>query len=294
MLEKDARAIIEMVLKKYLGSSVNVKQIRPVGGGSINEAFKVETNSTTVFVKINSAGRFPGMFDAESKGLELLKSTNVLSTPAVLCVADEGELSLLILQWIESGRRDKDYWEKAGESLALLHKHKGSAFGLDHDNYIGSLFQSNKKEPDGKSFMIAQRFDPLFRQAIELRLLDVVFLNAVDSFYERLSGVLPDEEPSMLHGDLWNGNLITGPDGKACFIDPSVYFGYRETDLAMTRLFGGFEEGFYQSYQSVYPLSPGWQERIELFQLYPLLVHLILFGSGYRNAVQGIVRKYSR
>jgi fructosamine-3-kinase len=262
-----------------------------LSGGSINDAFKVTCSQGNYFLKINSAGRFPGMFEAEKRGLELLRSTNAVRIPEVIINGHCDDTLYLVLEYMEAAKRKKDYWEQLGTSVANLHRHTSATFGLDHDNYIGSLRQSNKSGATGIEFMITQRFEPLVKMAVHKTHLTKVQTDAFEKLYTRLPEIIPDEPPTLLHGDLWNGNVITGPDGHAWLIDPAVYYGHREMDLAMTKLFGGFDADFYRAYEEAFPLHPGFEDRVEIHNLYPLMVHVNLFGGGYLAQVKAILKR---
>jgi len=197
----------------------------------------------------------------------------------------------LLLEFIEQRRRAPGYWEVLGHQLAQLHKCSAPSHGLDHNNYIGSLAQSNKTHRSWLTFFIEERLSPLLKLAIDDHHAPGVWMRKFETLYARLPSLLPDGRPSLLHGDLWSGNVITGHDGLPCLIDPAVYYGHREADLAMTHLFGGFEDGFYSSYESLYPLPTGFSERIDLYNLYPLLVHFNLFGASYAERITNILKR---
>jgi len=239
---------------------------QPIGGGDINEAFRARTgDGRTVFVK-SHAHPPAGMFAAEAHGLEWLRA-GPLRVPRVLEVADDH----LVLEWLElSGRPDP---ERFGRGLAALHQIGAPGFGLDRDNYLATLPQDNTAEPDWPAFYVERRLRPLCRRArlgVD-RQLDA--LRARDVFG-------PPEPPARLHGDLWWGN-VASVAGEPVIIDPAVYGGHREIDLAMLALFGGLPDALVRAYDEVYPLADGWRERIALYQLYPLAAHACLFGGGY-------------
>lgn len=277
-------------LSKLHSKKIIINKTQSVGGGSINDAQIIYTNAGNYFLKSNLHCRFPGMFTCEVKGLNLLRESGCIQLPEV--IATDGS-TYLLLEFITPAKRNANYWSDAGINLAQLHKNSNSHFGLDHDNFIGTLPQQNIPCISGVEFMIHRRFQPMIEMAVDNGLLDASAVKQADIFYSRLNDLLPNENPALLHGDLWNGNIITGADGNICFIDPAIYYGYRETDLAMTRLFGGFDEEFYSGYQSEYPLLEGWEERIAIFQLFPLLVHLNLFGRSYLNNVLEVLNRYS-
>lgn len=293
MLTKPFLRHIEAVLSKVKGEHSNITKFSPVSGGSINTAFRLQTTTGNFFLKFNSSSRFPGMFENEIKGLSLLHKTGAVKIPEVICAGEFESNDFLILDMINQTSSTAKSQEKLGKQLAHLHKIEAETFGLDHDNYIGSLPQSNTQMLSGIDFMIQMRYLPLVHNAATKKLLPVNVARQFDNFYKVFPELFPREKPVLLHGDLWGGNYITGNDGTSWLIDPAVYFGFRETDIAMTRLFGGFSEAFYASYQNSNPMAKGWEKRVELFQLYPILVHLNLFGTGYLDGVKGILAKYT-
>ena len=177
-----------------------------------------------------------------------------------------------------------------GQSLARLHRHTAGYFGHTMDNYMGSLPQCNTRHENWNSFFVEER---LTRQVDLARgYFSVSDLAAFERLYSRMDDLIPVESPALIHGDLWGGNYMVGADGKACLIDPAAYHGHREADIAMTTLFSGFDDPFYLAYNEEYPLEKGWRERLDIFKLYPLLIHLNLFGSGYLGSVLSIIRNF--
>lgn len=280
------------ILSRYRGEAVSMFAPSAVGGGSINHALKIRTTAGHFFLKYNDNGRYPGMFEAEAKGLKLLSAAASMKVPEVIATGISGNTAWLLLEYLETGPEKPYFWEDFGQSLAALHAHSAEKFGLDHDNYIGSLAQSNKSHDSWVSFFTGERLIVQTRLARDAGLLDRSQLQAFDRLYIRLDDILPEEPPALLHGDLWSGNYLSGAHGKACLIDPAVYYGHREMDIAMTRLFGGFHFNFYAAYTKSWPLEAGWQARVEICNLYPLLVHLNLFGSGYLGSIQSVLRKF--
>ncbi len=292
MISKQLKEFIELQLTEKFSQIGEIENIKAISGGCINETFKLETNQSSFFLKINSSRLYPGMFATEAKGLNLLSEANEITIPAVI-LADEHETnSFLILEWIERGKRTKNFFENFGTKLARLHKHSNECFGLDHDNYIGSLPQYNKPDKNGVEFFIQQRLVKQIEIAKEHNNIEDSTINQFDKLFKKLPQLIPNEKPSLLHGDLWNGNYMTDKSGTACLIDPAVYYGYREVDLAMTKLFGGFDSEFYGSYNNEYPLQQGWQQRLDIFNLYPLMVHVNLFGQGYLGQVKQILSAF--
>jgi hypothetical protein len=230
------------------------------------------------------------MFEREADGLSLLRKTGEIRVPEVVCSGYAGPYAYLLLEFIQSGRKISKFMDDFGRSLARLHRHTADAFGNNRDNYMGALLQQNKYHKDWVSFFIEERLEP--QVLLGKKYFSSSSISCFERLYNRLGEFLPNEPPALLHGDLWSGNLMVSAEGKACLIDPAVYYGNREVDLAMTTLFGGFESSFYDAYLEEFPLNKGWQERLDIYNLYPLLIHLNLFGSGYLGAVEQIIRRF--
>ncbi|HOI32255.1 MAG TPA: fructosamine kinase family protein, partial [Bacteroidales bacterium] len=236
--------------------------------------------------------RYPRMFELEAKGLNLLMNNNKIRVPSVIGTGEAGQTSFILLEHIETGFPDNNFWETFGEELAHLHRETNETFGLDHDNYIGSLPQSNAPTTDWSDFFIAHRLKPQLKLAAAKNLLNSKILNDFEKLFYRLAELFPREVPALLHGDLWSGNFLCDSNQKPVLIDPAVYYGHREMDLAMSKLFGGFSPRFYESYHSAFPHEAGWQERVDLCNLYPLLVHVNLFGGGYVGQLQSSLNRF--
>jgi fructosamine-3-kinase len=267
------------------------KVLARVGGGYINEAFRVElTDGADAFVKTR-AEVGPGEYEAEAAGLRWLAEPGALRTPRVLDVGDD----YLALEWIEPGRLSSAGAEELGRGLAATHLAGAPTFGLvDAGASFGSLALSNEPTADWPSFYAERRLYPLARIAGERGALSESSVAAVERVSDRMAELTgPPEPPSRLHGDLWSGNVMAGADGRAWLIDPSTYGGHREVDLAMLRLFGAPSERIFDAYGESAPLADGWRERVELYQLLPLLVHALLFGGSYRGAAERTVARYA-
>jgi len=263
-----------------------------VGGGCINECFKISTTQETYFVKINSATKYPKMFEKEALGLKQLAEANVIRIPDVVALGSNDNYSFLVLEHINSKGQKDDFWNDFAYKLAKLHKKTSELFGLDHDNYIGSLQQSNQQHANWIDFFILERLEPLVKIAYNKRLIDNKLNKQFNILYSKLNSLIPQECPSLIHGDLWSGNFISDENGEVCIIDPAVYYGHREAEIAFTKMFGGFSHSFYEYYNDYFPLEKDWQKRIDLFNLYPALVHLILFGSSYYSLVKHNIQQY--
>ncbi len=260
-----------------------------VGGGCINEAMRLETTAGDYFVKWNGAQRHPGMFEAEVEGLELLREAGEIEVPEVLLCFSKEKRGFLLLQFIHPGKRESNFFHDFGRRLSKLHRHSADKFGLLYNNFIGSLPQSNNQYDSWAEFFIAQRLGP---QVELVGSRQYAVGKEFEKLFKRLPEIFPEEKPSLLHGDLWSGNFMTGTQGTACIFDPAVYYGHREMDIAMTKLFGGFDQSFYDGYNEEFPLEKGWQERVDICNLYPLLVHVNLFGGSYLADVQRILGRF--
>lgn len=262
-----------------------------LSGGSINKVYKCATEQGQFVIKLNDAGKYPLMFEKEEKGLDLLNSSN-FRIPATLKTGTDQNISYLILEHIDNkGNRINEI--KLGTQLAEMHLITSDSFGLDHDNYIGSIPQINNKESDWTTFYQSMRLEPLVRKGFDLGMLEIKVLRLFEKVYKELDRLIPIEPASLLHGDLWQGNIICDENSSPVLIDPAVYYGHREIDLAMLQLFGNISDDTLEAYNNIYPLDKHWQERIDLHQLYPLLVHLILFGGSYYKTVLETLKKYT-
>lgn len=261
---------------------MKIRSRQRLAGGDIARVERVELEDGRLAVLKSRAGSSADFFAAEAHGLDWLRRTSSLRVPEVL----EQGTDYLLLEWLAPAEPAPDFEELCGRGLAALHDYAEPATpGLDRDNFVGSLAQANQSWPSWPVFYREQRLRPLVEAALTRGLAPSSWSARFEGLYRALEAWLPAEPLSRLHGDLWSGNLLVGPEGQPCLIDPAVYVGHREVDLAMMRLFGGFSARVFSAYEEVHPLSPGAEERVPLYQLYPLLVHLHLFGTGYRAAV---------
>jgi fructosamine-3-kinase len=268
-----------------------------IGGGDINEAFHVVlADGREAFVKTRRDA-VPGEYAAEAAGLQWLAEPGALRTPRVL----ELDGRYLALEWIPPGRLDAAGVEELGRGLAATHAAGAPGFGDPSGgdggdgglSRFGSLQLPNAPTPDWRTFYAERRLRPLARIARERDALSSAGIEAVERVCARLTELVgPAEPPARLHGDLWSGNVMADAEGRPWLIDPSAYGGHREVDLAMLRLFGAPSERVFAAYEEVAPLGDGWQERVELYQLLPLLVHALLFGGSYRSAAERVALCY--
>ena len=296
-------------LVSLFGTSVKIARTDRVLGGDINKAYALTlTTGDRIFMKAN-AKENAAFFNAEAACLSAIAETGAIGTPHLLCTGtDDGEevgYSFLLMDFIESGKKRADYFETFARELAAMHDSDTKSFlplesaenagtkqfGFFQDNFIGARPQDNTPTADWISFFRDRRLLPQFKAADRYfsnsdRALNTKLLDHLDNF------LTEPEKPSLLHGDLWGGNVLANNEGKAILIDSAAYVGHAEADLAMTELFGGFPPSFYAAYKEAHKMQAGYEDRRDLYNLYHLLNHLNMFGASYLNPVQSIVAEY--
>lgn len=283
--------LYEQVLQELIGPSVHLKSASLIAAGAHNQGIQLSSSEGDFFLKINFDHE-KNILEKEAEGLNLLRKSTFLKVPQVIGHGRIGDHNYLLSEYIPSGRYQLDYWENLGLGLAHLHLSSAPNFGLENDNFIASLQQRNFHEDQWINFFIEQRLEPLLGKAYFEQLIPLDFLKEFQAIYPAIEGLFPKEKPALLHGDLWSGNVISTKDGQPCLIDPAVYYGHREMDLAFSRLFGGFDAKFYEAYESILPLEPDFEARMGIYNLYPLLVHLNLFGTAYLPGIERIVKRF--
>jgi fructosamine-3-kinase len=279
-------------LEELLGQPVQLGDA--VGGGDIAQPRRACTeDGTQLFVK--SAQGLPwGWVAAEAAGLDALaQAESGLRVPRVVAKSDIP--SLLVLEWVEPGQATPSYWEALGRGLALQHRVGGEACGFASDGFLGRTPQVNAREASWPVFFRDQRLHWLHGLLREAEMCTEALSRDLDAICGRMEELLPEPAagPVLLHGDFWSGNAMPDSDGQPVVYDPAVYFGSREADLAMTRLFGGFEAGFYGAYQAAFPLDGDADERVDLLNLYHLLNHALMFGGGYLARCEAVAGRYA-
>lgn len=262
-----------------------------IGGGCISNSQKVETSDGVYFCKLATSAT--SIFREEAASLSAIAAASVaeIRVPNVIHADDH----CLILEWIDSGEPQKDFWTRFGRGLAQLHRIEQSEFGFTLNNHIGQTPQANPrrsfKEISWGEYFIEYRLKPMAaHKSLSVEsLLQVQLQKTLPKIREILKEV--KESPSLVHGDLWSGNFMCDSDGRAVLIDPACYWGHREVDLAMSELFGGFNSQFYSAYKKEFPLQAGYEVRKSIYNLYHLLNHWILFGSSYRQQTMDLLAK---
>lgn len=280
-------------IARQFDSPVSSVECHSVGGGSINNTFKLSVNQKQhYFLKVNSYSKFPGLFETEKSGLEFLSNTNCIHIPKVFVCNKYNDDQFLLLEWINAGQRDDGFWKLFGKNLARLHHYSHENFGFYENNYMGSLSQQNTFTQNWTEFFINYRLSPQIKLAVQKKLLSTAHVTQFESLYKKIPSIFTTEKPSLLHGDLWSGNFMCNERSEPVLIDPAIYFGHRSMDLAMTTLFGGFDKLFYESYNYYYALPANYGEQWEICNLYPLLIHLNLFGESYLYDILQTLKRF--
>lgn len=268
-----------------------IQKTERLSGGDISEVFKIKTDKGIFVLKLFSADQQP-LAEAEIHGLEKLRKTGIFRIPEVY---DSGTYSagcFILMEFIEAGSPSHKTFNCFGEHLAKLHAVTQKDFGLDQDNFIGCLPQRNGLMKDWCEFYATMRIRPQIELAVMHGYLNLNELPETDKISSVCKNIFSETPPSLLHGDLWNGNFLIDKKGEIVLIDPSVYFGHPVMDIGMSRLFGGFPVEFYRSYFQNNGIEGDLFAQIDLAQLYYLLVHLNLFGNSYKSKVLNIFNRY--
>lgn len=287
--------VLELVSNNLLEQNIINQPLHEIGivsGGNINDCYFVENRTQKFFVKVNNAKKFPEMFQKEAKGLNLLRASNSFIIPKIIAQFDSLNTSFLVLEWIEKGSPSKDFWMNFAEQLSSLHQQSNNLFGLEYDNFIGSLIQKNNRQKDWHQFYFENRILPQLQLGIDSGWTSSSIFKYAERMNKIIEDEFPKETPVLLHGDLWNGNFLVGKNGHPFLIDPAIYYGNREMELSFMLLFGGFDNSFYSHYQNFNPIRPDFNNRLKVHQLYPLLVHANLFGESYIQQSLDILRKF--
>ena len=268
-----------------------ILELLPVSGGCISEAWQVRTTEETVFVKL-STGLLPGMLSAEAQGLHELAKSGAIRVPEVIRLTED----FLVLEFIPTAiNPPTDFWPKLGQQLANLHAYSQKILGFYQDNFIGRSPQKNNCNGNWKEFFWQRRLLPQWEMAVQRGIS-----NTTKLLWHKLEILWPaplegsSTQASLLHGDLWSGNVLVSNSGEPVVIDPAVYYGDAEADLSLTYIFGGFPTPFYHAYHEIRPKSEGFARRQKVYQLYHLLNHFNLFGNNYTQSVESCLGEITR
>ena len=288
ILDKKIITLLEDKLKQ------KIKDVTSLSGGCISSAYKLKLNNKQeLFLKHNPSVS-DKMFIAEAHGLQELNKSGAIRIPVVKMFDDD----FILLEFIQQGNKSKKFFSDFGRSFALMHQYSSENYGFYEDNFIGSNDQKNipagSEKENWTSFYLNKRILFQLELAEKLGYATSELKKGIGKLEEKIEEIIgtSNEEPSLLHGDLWGGNYMVDENGNACLIDPAVYYGHREADLGMTKLFGGFSSEFYEAYNETYPLQDGYEYRENIYKLYHVLNHLNLFGRGYYSQAISLIHFY--
>ncbi|MBD2325856.1 fructosamine kinase family protein [Alkalinema sp. FACHB-956] len=279
-------------IHQVTGQPFELVDLRSVGGGCINQGYRLVSRDRSYFVKLNRAEQI-AMFEAEALGLQQMFETHTIRVPKPICSGVAESACYLVLEWLDLGRSSRSADREMGRQLARLHQFRqATAFGWERDNTIGSTPQKNPWTTDWITFWQQYRIG----YQLELGRRRGGYFSQGDRLLDRIPAILADHHPhpSLVHGDLWGGNAAVTAEGEPVIFDPATYWGDREVDLAMTELFGGFSAEFYQGYHEVYPLDSGYESRKILYNLYHVLNHFNLFGGSYAGQADRMIAQLIR
>jgi len=288
ILDKKIITLLEKKLKQ------KITGITPLSGGCISSAYNLKLNNKQELFLKHNASVSDKMFVAEAHGLQELNKSGAIRVPEVIMYDDD----FILLELIQQGNKSKNFFSDFGRSFALMHKFSSEIYGFYEDNFIGSNEQINipagVERENWSSFYFNKRILYQLKLAEKLGYATSDLIKGIGKLEEKIEEIIGinDEEPSLLHGDLWGGNYIVDENGNACLIDPAVYYGHREADLGMTKLFGGFSSEFYEAYNEAYPLQDDYEYRENIYKLYHVLNHLNLFGGGYYSQAINLIHFY--
>lgn len=282
--------LFESIFFEASGKDIGVLDFSSYSAGLVNTGAKVVTTEGLFYVKLNQLPE-ENFFEAEAKDLAHL--AQFVEVPPVFGWGRSQGFNFLITEFLDELPLSIQGFEHAGRQLAYLHKQTSPQFGWAYPNFLSSLVQDNTRKSDGINFFIQNRILPVVGYCLMEEKISIQLFKKIEWLCSRLGQYLPDESPSLIHGDLWSGNLLHAGPIRPVFIDPACCYFLRESELAFTRLFGGFPPCFLESYQEAFPLEPGFEERMPLYQLHPLLVHVYLFGGAYVQSVEKILRHFS-
>ena len=278
---------IAQAISEATGKDFTIANTRSVSGGCINQGYKISGNDTKYFVKLNQASQ-EEMFAAEALGLKQMYATQTITVPQPVCWGTANDTSYIVLQWLDLGSGNSQSWTEMGHQLDALHREGiSNNFGWERNNTIGSTPQINAEEDNWADFFAEHRIG----YQLKLAKRRGGSFPDTNKIVNAVRNKLADRQPqaSLVHGDLWSGNAAISSDGSPVILDPATYYGDRETDLAMTELFGGFPTAFYRGYNEAWQLDSGYQHRKNIYNLYHVLNHFNLFGGGYANQAKRMI-----
>lgn len=267
-------------------------QVIPVKGGSINDSYGIQYGDQRYFCKINDRDTLPGLFSKEARGLDYLGMTKKIRIPKIIDVLYTESHQILLMEWIHSTEPTQISWEKLAIQLVSLHQCSAAYVGWHEDNYFGNFLQTNTQSDNWVNFFIEQRLVPQMKMGYDQSLLEKKDLLGFQRLFNKLSDIYPTNTPALLHGDLWNGNILFDQKGNPVLIDPAIYYGHPSMDIGLTQLFGGVENRFYEVYFSHMDVDDNFEEQCRISNLYPLLAHLNMFGKTYYSSINDTIHSF--
>jgi fructosamine-3-kinase len=284
--------LFENLLEKLIQQPVKVYSLHHLGGGEVNQSYKVVSDKGVYYVKTHPSKQFPKYFEKERNGLLAISKTQCIDVCKPIGILELGVQSFLVLEFIESAAPQKDFYAQLGEGLAKMHQTSNRYFGYSEDNYLRQGVQINHRMSSWSEFFIKYRLLNNIKIVTDKYHLSIETLRLFEKFIEFVEYAFPEEPPAFLHGDFWKEHVLSNAEGKPCLLNPSVYYGHREMDIAMTKLVGTFPPEFYEAYQGVYPLQADWEIRLDFCKMYYHLVHFNIYGQAYFPSIQALLNKW--
>lgn len=280
------------LLQNHYDEWIKITDSNLIEEKSYYQSFRLETNKEIFFLKFNEAGQYLGMFEKESSEFELIKSTNTFYVPEIIATGKAGEYAFIIMEFTEEGRRKNDFWVDFAKKLSRMHQYTDKNFSLDHDNYINSLQQYNNFHDNWYDFFILERLEPQLQIARNKGHLNKGHVHQFKNLYKQLINIIPEEKPTLVHGNLSNKTYMINCSGEPALFQPSTAYNHREVDIAMSKLFTTFDQNFYDNYNLMMPMESGWEERLPIYNLYPLLIYVNLYGMRYLSRLERIINDF--
>ncbi len=286
------KTIIQTAFETLFGKTAQIYGIHHIGGGEINQNYKILSDFGVFFVKVQKIDGLPKLFEKEQLALRIIRKTNSIAAVNPIGIVEVKNKKVFFLDFVESSPKSSNYWGDFGSAIAKMHQNSSNFFGFEEDNYLGTYLQKNKQANHWGSFFIKNRLMPAVKDAASKMLLGSNHLKSFEKFYELAEFIFTQEQPSLLHGNLWHHHVLTGLDGNAMLCNPSSYYGQREMDLAMTKMSSGFDKQFYEAYEAEFPLKADWEVRVDFCQMYYDLVNLNHYGLPYLSNIENRLNKW--